>query len=149
MSHIQINKNNQNITETGHPSQHDNQSASSGQFGFIQGNSGSNHHSVHHQRPSNYKPYIPRVHNRNMNSYASSNMNQPVYSGIDQFNKSVINKVINDLKHEHDQTGGMSSGIQNFGGLGAFGGINDEGASNSGLGGLINEDENSINDTLK
>ena len=43
----------------------------------------------------------------------------------------------------------MSSGIQNFGGLGAFGGINDEGASNSGLGGLINEDENSINDTLK
>jgi hypothetical protein len=39
--------------------------------------------------------------------------------------------------------------MANYGGLGSYGGINDEAGSNGGLGGLINEEEASVNDTLK
>jgi len=70
-----------------------------------------------------------------------------LHSGIDIFNKSVIMRVISELKNEHE-TGGISS-MANYGGLGSFGGINDDADSNGGLGGLINDEEASMHDTLK
>jgi hypothetical protein len=66
-------------------------------------------------------------------------LNNPQYTGIDAFNKNVITKVITDLKNEHALNGGISTGMQNYGGLGglaSFGGINDEANNGNGLGGL-------------
>lgn len=77
------------------------------------------------------------------------NQTQPYLRGIDAFNKRVIDKVINDLKHENEHHEGIGSNMNNFAGLTNFGGINDEQVNPGGLGGIMNEDDQSMADTLK
>ena len=64
---------------------------------------------------------------------------------------NVIKRVINELKHESEYNDGLGgSSMSGFGGMmgSSFGGINDESANN-GLGGINNQDDGALSDTLK
>lgn len=62
---------------------------------------------------------------------------------IDQFNRSIIDRVMRELKHELERNAHINQ--NQTAGFGAFGGINEEGLHTS----LLDGDESSIGEMLR
>jgi hypothetical protein len=62
---------------------------------------------------------------------------------IDTFNRNIIERVIAELKLEHERNAHIHENTS--GGFGAFGGINEEGAHQS----MLDGDESSFGETLR
>lgn len=71
--------------------------------------------------------------------------NQRFAFPIDNFNKNIIKRVIGEVKNEHESLG-ISSMTAGNGMNNLYG---DDQGNNTGLGGLINEEEVSVTDKLK
>jgi hypothetical protein len=70
-------------------------------------------------------------------------MKQKQEIAIDKFNKNVIERVIKELKADHDRLSQL--GDHQSGGFGAFQGINDDAHQAS----LLEGDESSFNETVR
>lgn len=62
---------------------------------------------------------------------------------IDSFNRNIIERVINELKLEHERNAHIND--NQTGGFGAFGGINEEGAHTS----MLDGDDSHFGETLR